>query len=917
MFCWLRIRRITKHVDIEWACDRLSRGLLNVTLCLVMCFRLGAQAPVSHSVATSISGDAMAIAVPALPHAFLVRSYLGIRNNANTSGVPAAECLDYGNQPSAFSAASSLVFLNDCNLAHPITVMELSNGRHEVILVAGKSVIGIPRIQVAQTAAGAASNALASLAAEVPLRLFNPLLFLTGTIDAVFALDGDSIILASTRCQALSRLGCARRPAQSVVKLQRARSNPGTLLVVGARNLADSEFWDFQATDGSDADPTSGFVRVTDKNSLLIAMYQINQIAQRSNGAAWGSVIKIINTGEPIDMSLTPASVDPGGGIDNIHNLVVPTGVTIRGDRGGTNAGPLLLGRYNQEDPQPGTRMLQIDGDYVRITGLRLEGPSGNEDTWHDTIGILVGDPLFAQQQPYQTIIDRNEIFDWPTDAVMPIAGSSDQDCWYGQPGTFNSDTGSFAPGLIGSLQAAIITRNFIHDNQESGYGYGVSVSYGAGATILGNVFSYDRHVVTADDHTGDNYSAWDNLVLSQRPVYCGLIICKPEQDFDVHGTLSLNGQQHDGGFGGYNAEIAWNTFIGGGNPNFDLRGQPCREPDSFHNNNSGVDADDAFEIWDYFGQKYSTTSSNSQLTIADNTWKSPDPTVQMGVGDFDGDGRDDLFLATGTTWFYSPGATTEWRYLNGGKTDKIQSLLLGDLNGDGRTDVVGMNGSNLMVSWGGISDWEVLNTIPGVSLSDMAVGDFDGDGRADILFADGVNWFVSSGGSGPFQFVNTSSFRVANLRFGHFQICGSGDETDVFGIVSGKWQVTCGARNDWIPLPISLTDDLTNLFVADFDGDGNADIAVASKPNASGGQLTRWPWQFSHSGAEAFTTNIVSPTASCPDLADAPADRLLAGIGRFGGNRSSDLLIWGGNKICIIPAGIDEAQLQSRQLMR
>jgi hypothetical protein len=852
----------------------------------------------------------------AIPRAFRIRSYLGVPNNPNAASVPAAECLDYGTTANALSAAPSPVILNECNVAHPITVVELNNGRHEVILLAGKSIIGIRRPLVKQPIASAPPGIQAAAATEVPLQLFNPLMLLTGAIDAVFALDGDSIILASSRCQNAPPSACWLHPLQRVVKLQRARSNAGTPLVIGPRNLADSEFWDFEAEDGSGADPTSGFVRVSDRGSLLIAMYRANQVAQQNNGAAWGNVIEIVDTGEPIDMSLNPASVDPGGGVNNIHNLVVPTGVTIRGDRRGTKAGPLLLGRYDEQDPQPGARLFQVDGDYVRITGLRLEGPSGNEDTWHDTIGILIGDPLIPNHQPLQTIIDRNEIFDWPTDAIMPIAGSDDQDCLSNHPGTYHPESRIFVFGPIGSPDAALISRNFIHDNQESGYGYGVSVSYGAGATILGNVFSYDRHVVTSDDHTGDNYSAWDNLVLSQRPVYCGLIICKPEQDFDAHGTLSLGGQ-HDGGFAGYNEEIAWNTFIGGGNPNFDLRGLPCHAPDSFHNNRSGVDAGDAFEIWDYFGQKYSITSSNPQLSIDNNTWNAPDPTTVMGVGDFDGDGVADLFLATGTTWFYSPGATAEWRYLNGGKTDKIQSLLLGDFNGDGRTDVVGMNGANLMVSWGGVSDWEVLNTLPGVSISDMAVGDFDGDGHSDILFADGVNWYVSSGGSSPFRFVNTSSFRVGSLRFGHFQICGSGRETDVFGIVTGKWQVTCGALNDWIPLPVSLTADFTNLYVSDFDGDGDADIAVASVPNASGGQLTRWPWQFSHNGAEPFTTNIVSPTASCPDLANAPDQRLVAGIGRFGGNPSSDILIWGGNRICIIPAGVDEAQLQSRQLMR
>ena len=874
-------------------------------------FTAGAQEPVPESRAAVAPGLAPELALPPSLLSFRIRSYAGMPANPDIAGTAGEKCIDYGTPVFALGLAS--VFLNGCSAAHLIVVQELNNGRHEVILHAGNSIIGIPRIPANQRGPQGAESASAP---EMSLRLFSPLALLAGTVDAVFAFDGDSIILASSRCTEPSS-SCASPPTQLVVKLQRGRSNKRTPLVVGPRNLAVSEFWDFLAADGSVADPTSGFIRVSDRNTLLIAMYRVNQIAQQNNGAAWGSVIEIVNTGEPIDMSLNPASTDSDvTTVNGIHNLVIPTGMTIRGDRRGTNPGPLLLGLYNEDDPQPGTRLMQIDGDYVRITGLRLQGPSGSEDTWHDTIGILIGDPIHSLRQPMQTIIDRNELFNWPTAAIGPSGASSDQDCLDGQPGTLNPDTNVFKPGPVGSDFATLIAHNFIHNNQEHGLGYGIAVGNGAGASVLGNVFSFNRHAVTADDHTGNQYLALDNLVLSQRPVYCGLIICKPEQDFDVHGTLSTGGQ-HDGGFAGYNAEIAWNTLIDGGNLNFDLRGRPCKSPDLFFNNNSGADVSDAFEVFDYFGVKDHPTSSTENLSIFGNTWNALDPTALLGVGDFDGDGVADLFLATGTTWFYSPGATAEWRYLNGGKTDRMQSLLLGDFDGDGRTDVVGMNGANLMVSWGGISNWEVLNSLPGASLSNMAVGDFDGDGRSDILFADGTNWYISSGGSGPFYFVNTSSFRVSNLRFGHFATCGNGRETDVFGIVSGKWQVTCGALHDWIPLPVSLTADLTNLFVADFDGDGNADIAVAAVPKLSGSQINRWPWQFSHSGAQPFTTNIVAPTNSCPDLASMPTKPLLAGIGRFSGNPSSDLLIWGGNRICIIPAGVDEAQAQSRQLMR
>ena len=86
-----------------------------------------------------------------------------------------------------------------------------------------------------------------------------------------------------------------------------------------------------------------------------------------------------------------------------------------------------------------------------------------------------------------------------------------------------------------------------------------------------------------------------------------------------------------------------------------------------------------------------------------------PNPTLAFLVGDFDGDGKDDLFMATGSGWYYSPAGNAEWRFLSA-KTETLGSVLLGDFDGDGRTDVFTQIGDKWLVSWGGRSDWQLLS---------------------------------------------------------------------------------------------------------------------------------------------------------------------------------------------------------------
>jgi hypothetical protein len=829
----------------------------------------------------------IAISDPHAPPAFYVVSYGG-------------KCLDFGPPPQVSGAP---VFIYGCNgtISQQVQVQEI-NDRHEVILRAGTKVIGVKRSTQPPAAVSRAVEPIVRdhrgetlLPAAVPpppvpappstgaivqdsrgnATLSTPPLVMVpvappsspgelllelqdesnrqAKISAlalasasasgqVFALDGDSIILASDHT--------------SVVKVLNNRGANRTPLVLGSRELADNEFWTFQAADRSGRYPTAGFVHVS----------QTQDFVRQAQQAKPGTII----------------DVDPGASIDltNSPQLAIPEGVTIRGNRRGTSMGPEI------HTSQYEINMFQIRSRDVRITGLRLRGPSRSTDETPGATGIYIQENLITGS----VLIDHNDMSDWPGEAVNVDGGDPSKTCSPLRP-----------PGNVH------IVRNFIHHNERQNDGYGVETQNGGYSFIEGNTFVSNRHAIAAGGQANTVYRARQNLVLQDTPVQHKDGASWHTQDFDVHGT-------GDGGFGGTAGqyfEIAQNTFLGTKtgvtwtvvpipfspgttHPNFHIRGTPCFRAE-YHDNVSREKPETAIN-----------NDGDTPMLIANNLFESIDPTTRLGVGDFDGDGFDDVFLATGAAWYYAPQANAEWHFLNA-QPDPIGNLLFGDFDGDGRTDVFTQHGRDWVVSWGGASAWDKINE-SNPALSEFRIGDFNGDRLSDVFYADGTQWYVSYGGNTPFTPAASSSFRAHDLGFGDFN--GDG-KTDVVAATSGQWMVSLSATGPWAgwPLRPALTNTMAGLIIADFNGNGRADIASFTGRVMDSSIVTQfisWEVKVSWDGTGNWTP-LRTFTGS------------LAAVGRFDATRGADILFFpsNANYFVIQSSGNGAPVRQSRQDMR
>ncbi|HKA19487.1 MAG TPA: FG-GAP-like repeat-containing protein [Blastocatellia bacterium] len=215
-----------------------------------------------------------------------------------------------------------------------------------------------------------------------------------------------------------------------------------------------------------------------------------------------------------------------------------------------------------------------------------------------------------------------------------------------------------------------------------------------------------------------------------------------------------------------------------------------------------------------------------------------------VAVGDFNGDGKQDLAVACDAaddvSILLGDGAGNFSAATNFGVSSGPQSVAVGDFNGDGKPDlaVACIDGDkvSILLGNGAGSFGPAISFNPGGSPRDVVVGDFNGDGKQDLAVS---NPFASTAsvllGDGMGSFGGATSFGVGSAPYsiiavGDFNNDGKLDLA-VPNVLSADVSILLGDGVGGFSSAINFSVDLAPFSVAvgDFNGDGKQDLATTN----------------------------------------------------------------------------------------
>ena len=421
-------------------------------------------------------------------------------------------------------------------------------------------------------------------------------------------------------------------------------------------------------------------------------------------------------------------------------------------------------------------------------------------------------------------------------------------------------------------------------DDRMSGFAGDDTITGGLGRDTLSGGSGNDIFLDTAAGLHGDtitDFSAGDRIIISDaNPANFSFSLAGSTLNF-TGGSLSFGSA--------LTGTLVATAAVGGGVQL--MFGGPSPITDARNDFNGDGRSDilwrhDAGHLTEWLGTAsggFTDNGANAFASIA-TTWN------VAGIGDFNGDGRDDIL------WRHDAGHLTEWLgTASGGFTDNGANAFasiattwnvagIGDFNGDGRDDILWRHDAGHLTEWlgtasGGFTD-NGANAFASIATTwnVAGIGDFNGDGRDDILWRHDAGHLTEWLGTASGGFTDNGANAFASIAT-TWNVAGIGDFNGD-GRDDILWRHDAGHLTEWLGTASGgFTDNGANAFasiattwnvagIGDFNGDGRDDILWRH----DAGHLTEWlgtaSGGFADNGANAFASIATTWHVQSPDYA-------------------------------------------------
>jgi Salmonella virulence plasmid 65kDa B protein/FG-GAP-like repeat len=278
---------------------------------------------------------------------------------------------------------------------------------------------------------------------------------------------------------------------------------------------------------------------------------------------------------------------------------------------------------------------------------------------------------------------------------------------------------------------------------------------------------------------------------------------------------------------------FAWTPDITPGlqEPAVQTAGFPSTAETYYLGDFNGDGKTDLFVIKAFGGWEMYHATGTGFVSVSSGAW--PSTGEKYFLGDFDGDGMTDVFvipLNGGWKMYRSTGSSIQ-EVGSGAWPSTLEKYVVGDFNGDGKADLLVLPdaGGWKLYTWTGTALQELASGAwPGKG-EKFYVGDFDGDGRSDMFvtpLAGGWKLMLWNGST----FVEKAGGAWPSTAEKYFLGDFNGDgKTDLFVIpLAGGWKMYHSTGVGILEVASGTwPSTLEKIFPGDFNGDGKTDLLV------------------------------------------------------------------------------------------